>query len=666
MKLSPSLPAVLALLLSTAGAATAPNAPASGTARDAATAVDPGREASRLELAAAQMAAARKTVVRQPHGNGTVRVAGELRQWHTVTLDLAGPFAAETDTEPNPFTDYRLTVTFTHESGAPSYPVPGYFAADGNAATSSATAGTVWRAHLSPDRPGRWNYRVSLVRGPHAATAGGGTPVVPFDGGSGSFTVAPTDKTGRDFRAEGRLVKRGHYLHHAGSGRVFLKAGPDAPETLLAYSDFDDTLALKANVPLKTWSPHVRDWQPGDPTWRDGKGQGLIGALNYLAAKGVNAFSFLTYNAAGDGDNVWPFIAREAKFHYDCSRLDQWGIVFAHAQRLGLFLHFKLQENESDDHRAGSQRTPKVIPEALDAGATGPERKLYLRELIARFGHHLAINWNLGEENTQTTEEQAAMAQFIADTDPYDHLIVVHTFPQQQEPVYNALLATPTAITGLSAQNHWSAAHARTIKWRRESARVGRPWVVNQDEQNPATLGVPPDPGYKGFGGRAPAGKEGSGYDLHDIRQATLWGTLLAGGGGVEYYFGYQLPENDLVAEDFRSRDKSWDYCRIALEFFAREQIPVERMTSADELVGNPQHNNSRYCFAEPGQLYLVYLPKGGAAELDLTAATGGFTLGWFNPREGGAVRPAGKVTGGGRLSLAAPSTDDWLAVLRR
>jgi hypothetical protein len=613
---------------------------------------------------AADKAGSRPAVGRQPDGNAAINVTGELMQWHAVTLELAGPFVGESDIAPNPFTDYRFEVTFTHESGTPAYLVPGYFAADGNAANTSATAGTVWRAHLSPDRSGTWSYRVSFRRGAHAATAGGGSALAQFDGKSGSFAVAPTDKTGRDFRAKGRLVKRGHYLHHVGTGEVFLKAGPDAPETLLAYTDFDDTVALKPNVPLKSWSPHIADWRAADPTWKNGKGKGLIGALNYLAAKGLNAFSFLTYNAAGDGDNVWPFIARDDKLHYDCSKLDQWGIVFAHAQRHGLFLHFKLQENEMDDHRATAKKTPKVIPEALDGGATGAERKLYLRELIARYGHHLALNWNLGEENTQSTAEQAAMAKYIADTDPYDHLIVVHTFPPQQDSVYGALIDTPTAITGVSVQNQWSAAHARTVKWRRESARVGRPWVVNQDEQGPATLGVPPDPGYKNFAGAAKDGKA-IGYDLHDIRQATLWGTLLAGGGGVEYYFGYQLPENDLTCEDFRSRDKSWDYCRIALEFFAREKIPVEKMANADELVGNPTHNNSRFCFAQPGHLYLVYLPKGGTTELDLSGASGDFSVGWFNPRNGGAVQPASRIRGP-KASLAAPSNDDWLAVVRK
>src|SRR5690348_10232827 len=80
-------------------------------------------------------------------GDGSVVVSGELKQWHKVTLTLDGPFAREKDAEPNPFTDFALTVEFTHESGTPKYKVPGYFAADGNAANTSADAGTKWRAH---------------------------------------------------------------------------------------------------------------------------------------------------------------------------------------------------------------------------------------------------------------------------------------------------------------------------------------------------------------------------------------------------------------------------------------------------------------------------------------------------------------------------------------
>jgi hypothetical protein len=646
--------------------APAPTTPAPPTAAKAKARAAPAPAQARI---AAAQKAGRTTIARQPHGNGAVKVSGELKQWHKVTVDLAGPFAAETDTAPNPFTDYRCQVTFTHESGSPVYSVPGYFAADGNAANTSATAGTVWRAHLSPDKTGRWTYRIAFTSGPYAALDGGGAPLAPFDGKSGTFTVARTDKRGRDFRAEGRLTYNGtRYLHFAGSGRPFLKAGADAPETLLAYADFDDTITMKPNVPVKTWSPHVRDWRPSDPTWKDGKGKGLIGALNYLSGKGANAFSFLPYNAGGDGDNVWPFITRDEKLHYDCSKLDQWGIVFDHATKLGLYLHFKLQETENDDNRLGSQRKEAVVPESLDGGKLGPERKLYCRELIARFSHNLALNWNIGEENTQTTEEINDMINYLRLLDPYQHHVVIHTHPGHQDEVYDPLLGDRSKLTGISLQNsNVKDTHWQVVKWVKKSTGTGRPWVVAFDEPGDAGFGMPPDDDWPGMKELRASGRAAKAPTVDETRKYVLWGALMAGGAGVEYYFGYQLPENDLLCEDWRSRDRSWDYCRIALEFFSREKIPVTRMESANVLVGNPKNDNSRYCFAQPGQLYLVYLPDGGACELDLGAAAGAtFSVAWFNPRSGGPLQRAADVRGGASVGLTAPSAEDWLAVVRR
>ena len=194
--------------------------------------------------------------------------------------------------------------------------------------------------------------------------------------------------------------------------------------------------------------------------------------------------------------------------------------------------------------------------------------------------------------------------------------------------------------------------------------------MVANDEQGDASLGVPPDPGYQGFSGRA---KEEGGlqYDLHDVRRYTLWGALMAGGAGVEYYFGYSLPQNDLLGEDWRSRQRSWDYARVALDFFRDERIPFWEMEPADALVGNPADDNSRYGLAKRGEIYLVYLPKGGPAELDLSGAGGRFTVAWLDPREGGPLRPGSvrEVEGGAKASLGAPpgdTTDDWLAVVRR
>ena len=67
-----------------------------------------------------------------------VSIEGELKRWHKTTLTLTGPAASESDNF-NPFLNYRFNVTFTHNGTGTSYTVPGYFAADGNAANSSAT-----------------------------------------------------------------------------------------------------------------------------------------------------------------------------------------------------------------------------------------------------------------------------------------------------------------------------------------------------------------------------------------------------------------------------------------------------------------------------------------------------------------------------------------------
>ena len=292
-----------------------------------------------------------------------VAVSGELRQWHKVTLTLDGPQSDEAAT-PNPFTDFRMTVTFTHESGSPSYDVPGYFAADGNAANTSATAGNKWRAHLSPDKTGKWNWKIGFVSGPGVAlNTAAGQAVTPFHGATGSVDIAASNKAAPDFRAMGRLRYVGkHHLQFAGNGQYFIKAGPDSPESLLGYADFDGTVAMKPNVPLKTYAVHSQDWKTGDPTWKDGKGKGLIGALNYLSSKKMNSISFLPYNAGGDGDNVWPFVERNDKLRYDVSKLDQWQIVFDHATAKGIYLHFKMQETENDDG---------VIGQAPGAGVGG-------------------------------------------------------------------------------------------------------------------------------------------------------------------------------------------------------------------------------------------------------------------------------------------------------
>lgn len=157
-------------------------------------------------------------------------VLGELRKWHKITIPFTGPYVRESDSN-NPFLNYRLDVTFSHQQSDKTYVVPGFFAADGNAAETSASEGNVWHCNFTPDEEGTWSYKASFVTGGNVAvadSASAGSPTS-FHGQSGSFLIGSTNKTGRDHRGSGygRLEYVGEHHLRFGEGRWFLKAGAD-------------------------------------------------------------------------------------------------------------------------------------------------------------------------------------------------------------------------------------------------------------------------------------------------------------------------------------------------------------------------------------------------------------------------------------------------------
>ena len=191
--------------------------------------------------AAAAAAAALLAVATAPTptaADGLRGIFGERRQWHTLSADFDGPYAKEWSTN-NPFLNYRLDCTWTHVASGAERVVPGFFAADGNAAVTSSAEGRVWRCHFAPPRTGRWALRASFRKGWQVAiaadrNAGAGTS---FHGAMGSVDVGGTDKGYPDFRRRGKLVySSSRYMRTQGSKEVFLRVGPNSPENILGYN----------------------------------------------------------------------------------------------------------------------------------------------------------------------------------------------------------------------------------------------------------------------------------------------------------------------------------------------------------------------------------------------------------------------------------------------
>ncbi len=586
-----------------------------------------------------------RSVAATPPDPLAVVIDGELKRWHPITLTLDGPTVSEGDAV-NPFLDYRFEVTFSRNGV--SYVVPGYFAADGNAAETSATTGKKWRAHFVPDKTGTWTYAVSFRAGADVAIAddpSAGTPTA-FDGLTGSFTVAETNKTGRDFRARGMLRYVGSRYMQFDSGAWFVESGSGSPENFLADPEFDGTYAV-AGDHLKTYSAHLQDWNAGDPSWKGGKGKGIIGAVNYLADQGVNSFFFLTMNAGGgDGKDVWPWTSDTERFRFDVSKLAQWEILFTHMNENGILLHVVLQELGNEF--------------LLDNGDLGRERRLYYREIIARFAHH-SLKWNLGEEHKiegigNTDAQRQAYVAFISENDPYQHPITMHSQSGTifYDAIYGPLLGNEH-FSGMSLQVHNGdlyVAGNKTYKfikeWVVKSTANGHPWLVTLDECCGWNVGVKPD-----------------GSNMDSVRVSEMWGSLMAGGAGFDWYLGFTFEfKYDLNVQDFHPYEFLWRQSSYAASFF-HKYLPFNEMAAQTGLT--PETKNR--VFAKPGSLYVVYLPNGGTTTLDLGTTAKTYPIQWFNPRTGGSLQAGSKtsVSGPGIKSLGtAPVADtlDWVAIV--
>ncbi len=586
------------------------------------------------------------------------KISGEQKRWHKISVTFDGPNTSET-ANPNPFSDFRLEVTFTHSASNRSYTVPGYFAACGNADDNSCSSGNQWRAHFVPDDIGTWTWSASFKKGANVAINGGGSGGGFMDGTKGSFAVAESDKSGRDFRSKnlGKLKYVGqHYLRHTGTnptspnGPWFLKAGADSPENALNYVDFDATPNFKNRlnkIGNKSWQPHQRDYVASDAsayTWDGGKGTEILGMINYLSGQGANVVSFLTWNTGGDGGAVFPHILKGSirdyeadggnrnkqwgKMHkdrFDVSKLAQWENMMSYADKKGVYLHFKTMETENDNF--------------MDGNKFGRERKLYYRELIARFGHHLALNWNITEETTLPDNVVRSTAEYIKAVDPYDNHIVIHTYPGEQDQRYNPLLGNKSVLTGASIQTGKSKVHNDVKRWLEKSRNAGKRWVVANDEQGSASEGVR--------------------VSDKQIRDDVLWGTLLAGGAGVEYYSGYTNDDGDINGNDQRKRGNKYKEGGYALNFVNSYLQPfLIDMVSSDGVTSD----GNDYVFAKAGEVYAIYRPNGGSTGLSLPSGNGKYDVQWYNPRNGGNLSAKSKLGN----NLVAPDRNDWVALITR
>jgi hypothetical protein len=106
--------------------------------------------------------------------------------------------------------------------------------------------------------------------------------------------------------------------------------------------------------------------------------------------------------------------------------------------------------------------------------------------------------------------------------------------------------------------------------------------------------------------------------------------------------------------------DKYWDSLRQAMGQSRRyvERINLQAAIPHGELA------STGFCLADPGNQYLVFLPNGGEATVDLSAAKQPLKAEWVRVQDG-TVTHASPVQGGTKASFKASFPGDAVLYLR-
>ena len=105
-------------------------------------------------------------------------------------------------------------------------------------------------------------------------------------------------------------------------------------------------------------------------------------------------------------------------------------------------------------------------------------------------------------------------------------------------------------------------------------------------------------------------------------------------------------PTRDLNRRD----DWTWEPVRKAI---GNTRTLAKRINLAT-MVPHNELATTKYCLANPGAEYVMYVPEGDEVTVDLSSAPGTFAVEWMKPVEG-TVTSGGTVKGGGKPDFAVP-----------
>jgi PKD repeat protein len=138
----------------------------------------------------------------------------------------------------------------------------------------------------------------------------------------------------------------------------------------------------------------------------------------------------------------------------------------------------------------------------------------------------------------------------------------------------------------------------------------------------------------------------------------------MAGGAGAQWYLaGHDASLTNYETDLGGHFDRLFRMTGIT-RVFVQENMPFYDAFPRQDLI------NTGYCLAVEEEAYLIYLPNGGTADLNLSGNSKGYTLQWFDPRNGGQLQNGNvtSLTGGAVRNIGTPPSshnEDWACLIK-
>lgn len=517
----------------------------------------------------------------------------------------------------NPFRDAALVGEFVSPSGKTNV-LDGFY--DGDEA---------WRLRFAPNEEGEWSYQL---------------------------------------RGEGvEILQRGKLRCTAPRGHGFIHINPENPYAF-AYADGTPFL------PMGDTCYGLYDDSPITPALRE----------EYLKTRRTQKFNFVRmsvgHSEARAATNTafwaWGGTARQP----DLDRLNP--VFFRGLDEL--FRDLKVRGMNVELLLLNFYRRPFT-----DTNVWTPAReRLWLRYVIARYAaFDNVFLWTLANEyethpdgkyrldSPGDVDWAKATARFIKANDPYGHLVTTHPVisASRRGESPRAPFDPPWRIgeffgddDALDVLSQQTGAHGDGAAWDEklqcwtgDSATLVASVAADRRYRKPV---LNTENGYEYLRGHSTEKKQ-----VHhtDKVRRTAWRIVCAGGyfaSGFNGTIGHSDVWNRIDAPNhyaFTVKDEGAASQLGALyDFFI--VLPFSRMQPFTGVTGDA------VALAEPGKVYVVYLPHGGATTVDFNRASAPMAARWFNPRSGRFGEPMRITPTKNSHEFAAPDANDWALLVEK